>query len=87
MAVNLIMVYAEFGRPPCRIHTVDHTLAQGWIEESNLTDYTNSLGLAHHLRRFTQHAARSSRNVETALLCEQYQFGAFIVSIPSGFSG
>ena len=86
MAVNLIIVCTKFGRPPCRIHTVDHTLAQGWIEESNLTDYTNSLGLAHYFGRFTQHATRSNRNVETAHLCEQYQFGAFIVSIPSGFS-
>ena len=82
----LIIVCAGCIRPTCRIHAVGHTLAEGWVEESDWTARTNSLRLAHHLRHFTQHAARSSRNVETALLCERYQLGAFVVSIPSGFS-
>lgn len=82
----LIIVCAGCIHSTCRIHAVGHTLAEGWVEESNWTDRTNSLRLAHHLRHFTQHAARSSHNVETALLCERYQLGAFVLSIPSGFS-
>ena len=71
--LSLIIVCAGCARPTRRIHAVDQTVVEGCVDEADWTDRTISQGLPHPLRPFTQHAARSSRYGETALLCHHHQ--------------